>query len=182
MKAYFYCTDGTTASGPVSIDELIRLRFSGNIGDMAQVCEQGSEVWMSLETILLAHKQQEYAKKFASPVSAPTKNRKTIHSILQTNETKKNKPKDTPIMSNRSSNQNATKIPLAATNWLLSIIAGCLIYQTTQTMRSNNVVVVKNPITIDKINDTVEAKLVGPIYKQTDEYKDGVGVYILNKN
>jgi len=70
MKAYFYCTDGSSVSGPVSIDELIRLKFSGDIGDMAQVCEQGSEVWMPLATILLAHRQQEQALKLTSPVYA----------------------------------------------------------------------------------------------------------------
>jgi len=75
MKAYFYCTDGASVSGPVSIDELIRLRFSGNIGDMTQICEQGSEVWMPLATILLAHRQQEHAIKLASPVYATAANR-----------------------------------------------------------------------------------------------------------
>ena len=79
MKAYFYCTDGTSVSGPVAIEELISLRFSGAIGDMAQICEQGSEVWMPLATVLMAHRQQEYAKTILPSKPAQIPIAPTIH-------------------------------------------------------------------------------------------------------
>jgi len=63
MKTYFYCTDGTNISEPVQIEDLIQLKKSNIIHDTTQVCEQNSEIWMRLESLLSAHKQQEHARE-----------------------------------------------------------------------------------------------------------------------
>lgn len=86
MKAYYYCTDGTNVSGPVSFDELSRLRFSGDLGDMAQVCEQGSDLWMPLSTILAAHRQQEAAQRFSQQSAAAVQSTGYVKSALNKGE------------------------------------------------------------------------------------------------
>ena len=42
MKAYFYCTDGASVSGPVSIDELIMLRVAIKAGNRGSVISRSS--------------------------------------------------------------------------------------------------------------------------------------------
>jgi hypothetical protein len=87
MKAYYYCTDGTTVSGPVSFDELTRLKFSGDLGDMAQVCEQGTDLWMPLATLIAAHKQQEAARTLSQQHTAAAPATGYIKSTLNKGET-----------------------------------------------------------------------------------------------
>jgi len=52
MKQYYYCSDGSTVYGPVTIEDLIKLRFAGDTSDLTQVCEEGKQDWITLENML----------------------------------------------------------------------------------------------------------------------------------
>ena len=75
MIQYYYCTDGSTVYGPVTADDLVNMRASGNLLDTTQVCEEGTEQWKPLSSLLTnqqsvgkhdSPEESEYAEEQAS--------------------------------------------------------------------------------------------------------------------
>ena len=52
MSQYYYTIDGTNVDGPVSISDLQKMLFSGQIEETMQVCAIGTEKWITVRQAL----------------------------------------------------------------------------------------------------------------------------------
>ncbi len=50
--SYYYISDGTEVTGPYSLEEIQRDLFSGLISQSSQVCAEGTQTWLSLDSLI----------------------------------------------------------------------------------------------------------------------------------